>query len=84
MNLAAFLGFSNFKKPEKMITLDTRNASLALLVEQVVRITPVGEATLTAAPDELYATATLKLVDGEAILLDATLIVARAQETING
>jgi hypothetical protein len=67
-----------------MITLDTRIASLASLVEQVVRITPIGEAILTAAPSENYATATLKLPDGSAILLDASLIVAQAQETING
>jgi purine-binding chemotaxis protein CheW len=84
MDLAAFLGFTDCKEPEKMITLDIRIASLAFLVEQVDRITPIDEAILAAAPNEDYATATLKLPDGDATLLDARLIVARAQETING
>lgn len=84
MDLPAFLGFTSCAAPEKMITLDLRIASLALLVEQVVRITPAGEARLEAAPEEEFVTALLKLSDGEARLLDAGLIVARAQETING
>jgi hypothetical protein len=67
-----------------MITLDVRIASLAFLVEQVVRITPLGEALPEAPPDEDFATATLKLFDGDATLLDAALIITKAQETING
>jgi chemotaxis signal transduction protein len=84
MDLAAFLGITDAKKPQKMITLDTGLASLAFLVEQVIRITPINEARFAPPPTEDFATATLMLDDGEATLLDATLIVARAQETING
>jgi purine-binding chemotaxis protein CheW len=84
MDLALFLGFTDCTAPGKMITLDVRIASLAFLVEQVVRITPVGDAILAEAPDDAYATATLKLADGDATLLDAHQIVTMAQETING
>jgi purine-binding chemotaxis protein CheW len=84
MDLAAFLGYTNRTIPEKMITLDPRSASLAFLVEQVVRITTLGEDSFSTAPNEEFTTATLKLPDGQATLLDARLIVARAQESING
>jgi len=84
MDLAAFLGYSSCTDPGKMITLDLRSASLAFLVEQVVRITTFGEVSLDSAPGEEFAAATLELHDGTATLLDARLIVARAQETING
>ena len=83
MDLADFLGYTSCKVPEKMITLDLRSASLAFLVEQVVRITTLDEDSFSSVPHEEFATATLDLPDGSATLLDARLIVARAQETIN-
>ncbi len=84
MDLADFLGYTNRITPEILITLDLKIASLAFQVEQVIRITPVGEGRLDPAPNEEFAIATLTLPDGTATLLDARLIVDRAAETING
>lgn len=84
MDLAAFIGLSGDGAPEKMITLDTRIASLAFLVDQVVRITTIGEDMIDGAQQGDFTIAALKLPDGDVMLLDACLIAAKAQELING
>jgi chemotaxis signal transduction protein len=84
MDLAMFLGFSGNYSMEKAIVLDTRIASLALLVERIIRISSVDQEDVLEDKKEFFAIARLRLSDGDAILLDAVAIAERAGETING
>ncbi|MBI2353805.1 MAG: chemotaxis protein CheW [Deltaproteobacteria bacterium] len=84
MDLAAFLGHPGAGGREKVIVLDPAIASLAFLVERVVRIVPQEQVEMSAAPGDAFATALLELPEGTATLLDAAAIAARAAETING
>lgn len=84
MNLTQFLDLPGNYATEKMIVLDTRIASLAFLVERVIRISSVDQSDVHDAADEAFATAQLNLPDGKATLLDAAAIAERAGETING
>ena len=84
MHLAEFLGLDGKDVAGKAIVLDSRIASLAFLVENVLRIVPNGQASILPPPAENHAQALLRLADGDATLLDAAAIAARAAETING
>ena len=86
MNLAMFLDLPGpgSTSSEKAIVLDTRIASLAFLVERVIRISSIDQEDVLACLDTAFATARLYLPDGEAILLNAVAIAERAGETING
>ena len=84
MDLALFLGLSGSNTPEKVIVIDTSIASLAFLVEQVIRIVSSNQADIQGCTDEAFAMAKVYLPDGEATLLDAAAIAERAGETING
>jgi chemotaxis signal transduction protein len=79
MDLAAFLGLVGARKPEKVIVLDTRIASLALLVEKVIRIETIGQVGLREGNNGIFVC----LPDGDATLLDATIIADQAGEKIN-
>lgn len=83
MDLAQYLGLSDNQAAEKVVVLDTRIASLAFLVERVIRIASVDQADIREGTDGAFAPAQLLLPDGEAILLDAEAIAERAGETIN-
>jgi len=83
MDLAAFLGLPSYHDLEKVIVADPRIASLAFLVERVVRIAPPEQATLGEAPDIPCAAALLRLPEGECVLLDVAAVAQRAAETIN-
>jgi chemotaxis signal transduction protein len=84
MDLAMFLGHPGSHAAEKVIILDTRIASLAFLVERIIRIASVDQADVLEDTDEAFATSLLNLPDGEATLLDAAAIAEHAGETING
>jgi purine-binding chemotaxis protein CheW len=84
MDLTQFLDFPGNHTTEKMIVLDTGIASLAFLVERVVRIASVDPIDIREGSEEAFATAQLWLPDGEAVLLDAAAIAERAGEIING
>lgn len=84
MDLAMFLELAGNDGTEKVIVLDTRIASLAFLVERVIRISSVDQTDVWEDTDEPFSTAQLKLHDGAATLLDAVAIAVRAGESING
>lgn len=84
MDLAAFLGHPATHGQEKVVVLDPAIASLAFLVERVIRIVPQEQVEMSAQPGEAFAIALLGLPEGTATLLDAAAIAARAAETING
>ncbi|GFE59721.1 chemotaxis protein CheW [Geobacter sp. AOG2] len=83
MDLAAFLGLPSYHDLEKVLVADPRIASLAFLVERVIRIAPPEQAVLGAAPDVPCAAALLHLPEGDCVLLDVAAIAQRAAETIN-
>lgn len=83
MDLATFMDLPANRSIEKCIVIDTRIASLALLVEQVLRIVSVDQTDLHNGSDRPFAAGELKLSDGPALLLDAVAIAERASELIN-
>lgn len=84
MDLAMFLDLPDNDGTEKTIVIDTRIASLAFLVERVVRITSVDQADVREEAHDTFGNIKLNLPDGAATLLDAAAIAERAGETING
>ena len=84
MDLAMFLALPENHATETTIILDTRIASLAFMVEQVIRITTVEHSDIREGAEGAFATALLNLPDGTATLLDAAAIAELAGETING
>jgi len=83
MDLAMFLDLPGNHAAEKVIVLDTRIASLAFLVERVIRIASVDQVDILEGADGAFVVAQILLPDGEATLLDAVAIAERAGETIN-
>jgi purine-binding chemotaxis protein CheW len=81
MDLALFLGMSGHSQCEKIIILHQDAASLAFLIDTVVRIIPEEDAlvSLCSAPESEFAAAKLSLIDGEAVLLDLGLLVQKAE-----
>ena len=83
IDLAAFLGLPSYHDLEKVIVADPGIASLAFLVERVLKIVPPDQVALKEAADDPCAPAVLHLAEGECILLDVAAIAKRAAETIN-
>jgi purine-binding chemotaxis protein CheW len=79
MNLALFLGLTGDRHAGKIVVLHQEVASLAFLVDTVVRIVSEDEASFNPAPDNGFATATLVLPDGEATQLDLVALVREAE-----
>lgn len=84
MNLALFLDLSGFSTPGKIIVLHKDVASLAFLVDSVVRIISEEEVSLRPTLDNLFSSATLCLSDGEAIQLDLGKLVPEAENRMPG
>jgi hypothetical protein len=61
------------------VVLHHEVASLAFLVDAVVRIVSVGELSICTAPDNAFAAATLHYSGGEAIQLDLESLVLSAE-----
>lgn len=85
MDLGMFLGLPERHGAQKTIVLDSRIAALAFCVEDIVRITPPGQAELSGTPgDEAFVLGQLSLPEGKVLLLDAAAIAEHAAETVNG
>lgn len=79
MDLALFLGLTGVDKPGKIVVLHQKVASLAFLVDTIVRIVSENEVSFSPALDDGFAAATLDLIDGEAIQLDLDALVHGAE-----
>lgn len=79
LDLAVFLGLAGPVSPGKIIVLHHEIASLALLVEAVVRIVSKDEVSFTSTHDDIFTVAKLGLIDGEAILIDLPALVLGAE-----
>lgn len=84
LDLAAFIGHNGYDDLEKNIVLAPEIAALSFLVERVIRIVPAAQVTVLSENDDLFSAGVLALPEGEAVLLDAAAVAARAAETING
>lgn len=85
MNLALFLGLPGSGTPGKIIVLHREVASLAFLVDTVVRIVSEDEIdSFSAPPDNDFAAATLSMYAGEAIQLDLETLVRKAENCMQG
>ena len=79
IDLALFLGLPGSREPGKMIILSPEIASLAFLVEGVLRVVPEDEVALHDPPPIRFAAASLVLAGERAILLDVVAIVQTAE-----
>lgn len=83
MDLSMFMELPANLHTEKSIVIDTRIASLAFVVEQVLRIVSVDQTDLREGSDRPFAIGELNLSDGPAFLLDAAAIAEQAGASIN-
>lgn len=81
MNLTLFLGLTGDNQPGKIIILGKDIASLAFLIDAVVRIVSEEDAFISTAPlpENVFAAATLGLPEGKATLLDLDSLVHKAE-----
>ena len=79
MYLDRFLGLTGCSQPGKIVVLHQKVASLAFLVDTVVRIASEDEVSFIPAHDNRFAAATLGLIDGDAIQLDLDALVHQAE-----
>lgn len=78
MNLSSFLRIPGSSQPTKMIVLHQEIASLAFLVDTVVKIISDADVSLRKPPEKGFASAILCSHDGEAIQLDLEELVHSA------
>lgn len=79
INLPLFLGLTGCNQPGKIVVLHREVASLAFLVDSIVRIVSEDEISFNPATDTDFAVATLGLPDGEAIQIDLEALVLSAE-----
>ena len=84
MDLAVFLDLPGPRKPGKIIVLRREVASLAFLVDSVVRIVSEDEISSGSPHDTRFAVATLVMSGGEAVQLDLEALVHEAENCIQG
>jgi purine-binding chemotaxis protein CheW len=79
MDLAVFLGLTGPDKPGKIVVLHQELASLAFLVDTIVRIVSGKELSFSPPPDNGFAAATLGMIGGNAVQLDIAALVHGAE-----
>ena len=84
MNLSIFLGIPGCNQPGKLIVLHHEVASLAFLVESVVRIIAEAEVSFSPTTENGFAAALLNFSDGKATLLDLEALVISAGICMQG
>lgn len=83
MDLAVFLDFKHCSRPEKIIVLDVSVASLGFLVERLARIVSEHDIEFHKAPSTRFASALLRLPEGDATLLDIAEIISKTEFLMN-
>lgn len=79
MDLSLFLGLPRLREAEKMILLHQSIASLAFLVDRILRIVPEQDIKIYDSSESRYASSKLLLPEGEAMLLDVNAVVKAAE-----
>jgi purine-binding chemotaxis protein CheW len=83
LHLPLLMGLHSDNKAEKIIVLHKDIASLAFLVDTVVRIISGEEASFAPAPDDAFAVATLSFPNGTAIQLNVDKLASEAERLIH-
>lgn len=83
MDLAFFLGQPHCREPEKMIVLQQSVASLAFLVDKVIRIIRESDVKIIDSSVSRFSSFMLLLPEGEAMLFDVDKIVKAAENMVN-
>lgn len=84
MNLSLFLGLPEFRQPGKIIVLRRELASLAFLVDSIVRIASEEEVSFSTPPDAGFSASTLTFFEGAVIQLDLEKLVCMAERDMQG
>lgn len=84
MKLSLFLGLSGYSQPGKVVVLRQEVASLAFLVDAVVRIISEDEVAFSAAPDNYFSSVILTFSGGKAVQLDLEKLVSRSEVDMQG
>lgn len=80
MDLAAFMGFPQCMRPEKLIVLRKEIAAMAFLVDRVIRIVDKQDLNLIESPEEGLSDSKLILTDGDIPLLNVHKVVRIAED----
>ena len=83
LDLAFFLGQPPCREPQKMIVLQQSVASLAFLVDEVIRIIRENDVKINVFPGSRFSSFMLLLPEGEAMLFDVDKIVKAAENMMN-
>ena len=81
LKLAEFLGLPADSQPEKILFLNTAIASLALLVQQVIRIVPADQSVRTE-DCQPFVRGMISIPEGDAQLLDVNALIQQATEAL--
>lgn len=79
MRLSLFLGLSDCRQPGKLVVLRQEVASLAFLVDSVLRIVSEDAVTFGAPPDGAFSASTLTFSEDSATLLDLERLICRTE-----
>jgi purine-binding chemotaxis protein CheW len=79
MKLSLFLGLNECRQPGKIVLLQQERASLAFLVDAIIRIVSEVDISFSASPDTDFASNTLTFFEATAIQLDLDRVISTAE-----
>jgi len=79
MRLSFFLGMAECRQPGKMVVLRQELASLAFLVDSIIRIVSEEEISFSAPPDNSFSAHTLTFFESTAVQLDLEKLISAAE-----
>ncbi|HIJ87534.1 MAG TPA: CheW domain-containing protein [Desulfuromonadales bacterium] len=84
MILSRFLGLRQQHQPGKIVVLRQEVASLAFLVDSIIRIACEEEVSFSSPPDSVFAQSTLTIIEGTAIQLDLKKLMCALENDMQG
>ena len=84
MGLSLFLGLAESSQYGKMVVLSQEVASLAFLVDSILRIVSEDEVSCSAPPDTVFSASTLTFLEGTAIRLDLERLIFKLETDMQG
>ncbi len=84
MGLSHFLGLTESSQFGKMVVLSQEVASLAFLVDSIIRIVSEDEVSCSAPPDTVFSACTLTFFEGTAIHLDLKKLIFTLETDMQG
>lgn len=84
MKLSLFLGLKEGHQPGKMVVLQQKCASLAFLVDAIIRIVSEVDILFSTPPDADFAASTLTFFETDAIQLDLEKLISTTEADMQG